>query len=118
MEFKILFYKDNKGLSPIEEYLSVLANSNEPLVAKAQNGIEKLRYRQYHQEPLSKYIEPGLWELRIIAGSNILRILYTFRERRVIILLHIFIKKQQKAPVRELEIARKRLQEIKSREAN
>lgn len=115
MDFEILFYKDSSGNNPIEEFFLELVKSNRVLLVKAQSGIEKLRNRAYHREPLSKHIELGLWELRVIAGSNILRILYTFEKGRIIILLHVFIKKQQKTPEGELEIARKRLKDIKQR---
>ena len=115
MDFEIRFYKDSKGKSPVEEFLLELAESNRVLVAKTRDGIEKLRNRVYHREPLSKHIESGLWELRIRAGNDILRVLYTFEKGRIIILLHSFVKKQQKTPASELEIARKRLKEVKER---
>jgi len=107
MDFKIVFYKDSFGKSPIEEFFLKLASSNRLLLAKAREGIEKLRNRAYHREPLSKYIEQGLWELRVRSNNDILRILYT--------LLHVFIKKQQKTSKSELEIARKRLKELIAR---
>lgn len=118
MEFGIIFYKDEKGNSPVEEFLLGLVTSNNALFNKASSGIEKLRYRIYHREPLSKHLDSGLWELRIKSGTDILRIIYTFRKGQIIILLHVFIKKQQKTPVRELEIARKRLKEIELKEEN
>lgn len=118
MEFEIFFYKDNSGKSPVEEFILNLGRSNRVLTAKTQQGIEKLRNRAYHREPLSKYLESELWELRIKAGSDILRIIYTFAKGRIIILLHIFIKKKQKTPTGELEIARKRLKEIGIRDGN
>ena len=95
-----------------------LAKSNKTLVARTRQGIEKLRNRAYHKEPLSKYVEPGLWELRIKARSDILRIFYTFEKGQVVMMLHVFVKKQQKTPVRELEIARERLKELKAKEEN
>ena len=116
MDFKIVYYKDNSGELPVEEFLIRLRRTSNPLAGQAFKGIEKLRNRAYHREPLSKYLEPGLWELRIQAGNNILRVIYTFVKGQVIILLHVFAKKQQKTPVGELEIARKRLRELKERE--
>lgn len=116
MDFKITFYKDDQGNSPVEEFLLGIASSNRILVAKVRQGIEKLRNRAYHREPLSKYLEPGLWELRIKAGTDILRVIYTFEKGQVIILLHGFIKKDQKTPRSELEIARKRFKELEERE--
>lgn len=118
MEFEITFYKDNKGNNPIEEFLVDLGKSNRVLTAKTRQSIAKLKNRIYHKEPLSKHLQSDLWELRVRAGSDILRIIYTFRKGRIIILLHIFIKKKQKTPAGELEIARRRLNEIKIKEAN
>src|SRR3972149_6909866 len=115
MNFKIVFYKDSLGKSPIEEFFLKLVGNNRSLLAKTREGIEKLRNRDYHREPLSKYIRPGLWELRVRSGNDILRILYTFTKGQIIILLHVFIKKQQKTPSGELEIARKRLKELIAR---
>lgn len=112
MEFEIIFYEDDKGNSPVEEFLLELEKSNKSLVAQARGVIEKIKNRAYHKEPQSKYLEPGLWELRVIAGTNILRVIYTFNKGRIIILLHGFIKKKQKTPINELEIARKRLKEV------
>ena len=114
MDFKIILYKNSSGESPIEEFLLDLVTKNKVLFNETSKGIEKLRYRAYHREPLSKYLEPGLWELRIKAGRNILRIIYTFDKGRVIILLHVFIKKQQKISANDLKIARKRLRELKT----
>ncbi len=113
MDFKIVYYKDGSGNSPIEEFLLELKRSNNPLAEQTLKGLENLKNRVYHKEPLSKYLEPGLWELRIKASSNILRSIYTFEKGQIIILLHIFIKKQQKTPARELGIARNRLKQLK-----
>ena len=118
MEFTIEYYKDSSGKRPVEEFLLELQTSNNPLAEQSFKGLEKLRNRAYHKEPLSKHLEAGLWELRIRAGTDILRIIYTFSKGRVIILLHVFIKKQQKIPQRELKMARKRLKELKLQEKN
>src|SRR5258708_9208809 len=112
MDFQIIFYQDDKGHNPIEEFLVGIAKSNRILVAKTRQGIDKLRNRAYHKEPLSKYLEAGLWELRVKTGTNILRIIYTFKKGQIVILLHIFVKKDQKTPAGELETARKRLNEV------
>ena len=113
MDFEVSFYKDDKGSSPIEEFLLELSESNLRLVLKTRQAIDRLRNRAYHREPFSKHIELGLWELRVKLGTDILRIFYTFEKGRIIILLHIFIKKKQKLSTKELEIARKRLNELR-----
>ena len=118
MEFTIEYYKDSSDKNPIEEFLLELKRSNNPLAEQALKGLGKLKNRAYHKEPLSKHLESGLWELRVKVGTDILRIIYTFSKGRVIILLHVFIKKKRKTPSVELEIARKRLKEIKLQEGN
>lgn len=118
MEFQVTYYKDSLGKKPVEVFLLELGKKNLKLQAKAFEGIIKLRNKAYHTEPLSKHIEPCLWELRVKSGSDILRIFYTFMKGRMIILLHGFIKKRQKTLVGELQMARKRLQQIKTEEAN
>lgn len=118
MEFEVLFYTDNNERNPVQEFLDRLKITNRALWQQAVKGIEKLRHREYHREPLSKYLEPRLWELRIRARTDIVRIFYTFAKGQIIVLLHIFIKKQKKTPTSELEMARKRLKIIKAKEMN
>lgn len=113
MDFEVIYFRDSIGKQPVEEFLIELKRTHSPLAAQAAKGLEKLRNRAYHREPLSKHLEPGLWELRIKAGTDILRIIYTFEKGRIIILLHGFIKKDQKTPTGDLEIARRRLKEVK-----
>ena len=56
----------------------------------------------------------GLFELRLKATEGIGRIFYcTMIERRIVI-LHQFLKKSRKTPRKELEIARRRLKEVKN----
>lgn len=115
MDFRIIFYKKTEGNSPIEEFLDTLERVNSLLYSQTLKGFEKLKNRAYHKEPLSKYLEPGLWELRIRSENNILRVIYAFTKGQIIILLHGFVKKQQKTPTGELEEARKRLKDLKIR---
>lgn len=117
MEFKIFYYRDSSGNSPIAEFLNKLSLSNQVLFNQVTKGLAKLRNRVYHREPFSKHLEFGLWEVRIIARTDILRIFYTFKKGQIIILLHIFIKKTNKTPTSELEIARKRLKELMMEES-
>lgn len=76
-------------------------------------GLEKIKLRDYHKEPLSKAL--GDREIRVQSRSDILRIIYTFIKGRRIILLHGFVKKTQKTPKGELAIAGKRLKQLTRR---
>ena len=54
----------------------------------------------------------GLFELRLKAAEGIARVFYCTLIGRRIVMLHQFIKKSEKTPRKELEIARKRMKEM------
>lgn len=56
--------------------------------------------------PYSKSLGDGLFELRI-SGKTSIRIIYCFHENCAV-LLNIFVKKQNKIPKKELDLAKKR----------
>ena len=49
----------------------------------------------------------GLYEIRVEFGSNIFRVFSFFDEGKLIILINGFVKKTQKTPKKEIEIAEK-----------
>lgn len=58
------------------------------------------------REPYSKHLEDGIFELRGKVGNSISRVLYFFGVGNRIILTNGFIKKTQKTPRKELELAK------------
>lgn len=63
--------------------------------------------------PHTRAMREGLFELRIKAAEGILRVFYCTIVGRKIVMLHQFIKKTDKTPSRELNIARRRMKEVK-----
>jgi len=59
------------------------------------------------REPYSKPIGDGIFELRARAGTNISRVLYFFVVGQRAVLTNGFIKKTQKTPEKEIELAKK-----------
>lgn len=59
------------------------------------------------REPYSKSLSDGIFEIRAIQGNNITRVLYFFVVGKKIILTNGFVKKTQKTPDGEIEIAKK-----------
>ena len=66
--------------------------------------------------PYSEELEDGIFELRAKVGSDISRVLYFFVVGRKIILTNGFIKKTQKTPKSEIELAKKYRADYLSRE--
>lgn len=64
-------------------------------------------------EPHTKAFGNGLFELRLKGAEGIARVFFCTIVGRRIVMLHSFVKKTNKTPLRELEIAESRLKEIK-----
>jgi phage-related protein len=63
--------------------------------------------------PHTRAMGDGLFELRIKAAEGIARVFYCTVVHRRIVVLHQFVKKADKTPSRELEVARHRMKEVK-----
>ncbi len=63
--------------------------------------------------PHTRAMGDGLFELRLKAAEGIARVFYCTLVGRKIVILHQFVKKTEKTPQKELQLARRRLKEIK-----
>ena len=70
-------------------------------------GLERMR------EPYVKHVEGKLWEMRLTGRDGIARSLYVTAAGRRVIVLRTFVKKTNKAPRREIDLALDRAKEIK-----
>ncbi len=62
--------------------------------------------------PHTRFIQNGLCELRVKSKEGNARVFFCTKIGKRIIMLHMFIKKSQKTPKRELKIAFERLKEV------
>jgi phage-related protein len=72
----------------------------------AINGPQSVR------EPYVKHLEGKLWEMRMTGRDGISRAIYVTAFERRVVVLRVFIKKSEKTPASELQIARDRLREV------
>lgn len=68
------------------------------------------------REPYSKSLGDGIFEIRGQLGSDISRVLFFFYYNKRIILTNGFIKKTQKTPKMEIELAKKYRKDFWERE--
>lgn len=68
-------------------------------------------------EPHTKAFGEGLFELRLRGAEGIARIFFCTLVGRRVVMLHSFIKKTDKTPPRERQIAEARMKEIKHENA-
>lgn len=64
-------------------------------------------------EPHTKAFGDGLFELRLKAAEGIARVFYCTLVNRRIVVLHSFVKKTEKTPVKERRLAEMRMKEVK-----
>ena len=114
--FEVEFYKLENGERPVISFLNTL---DKKMRTKAAMSLQLLeQYGNQLREPQSKYIEDGIFELRIKFSSDITRIFYFFFRDNKIILTNGFIKKTQKTPRSELNKAKKYKLDYERRAAN
>jgi phage-related protein len=72
----------------------------------ASVGLESL------SEPHVKHLEDKLWELRLTGRDGIARALYVTAIGRRVVVVRAFVKKTQKTPRAEIELALRRAKDI------
>jgi phage-related protein len=72
----------------------------------SQVGLERL------QEPHVKHLKGKLWEIRLIGRDGIARALYVTAVGKRVVVVRVFIKKTQKTPHSEIELALSRAKEV------
>jgi phage-related protein len=70
-------------------------------------GLERVR------EPYVRHLEGPVWEMRIKGRDGIARAAYVTAKGRRIVVVHVFAKKTQKTPRREIETALRRAKEVR-----
>ena len=107
MSWKVEFY-DNKVMASIKKWPeNMQAKFTWILELIKENGPSKIGM------PYIKTLGGGLLEIRVKCNEGIARAIFCIVEGKLIIILNEFIKKTQKTPSRELEIARQRFKEVK-----
>jgi phage-related protein len=100
----ICFFRTESGNEPVREWLLTLSREERKTIG---DDVLKVQYCWPIGKPLVDGLGHGLWEVRSKLGSRIARVIFVVHGREVI-LLHGFIKKTQKTPKQELDLALKR----------
>lgn len=107
MNYTIDYYSDDLQAD--------ILNLPEGLLAKYLALSDRMEFQGANLgEPHTQAMGGGLFELRLKSAEGIARVFYCTRIGRRIVMLHSFIKKTQKTPLKELKIAQTRMREIKN----
>lgn len=104
------FYATPQGREPVRDWLKGLEEGDRRIVGQ---DIATAEYGWPVGMPLSRSLGDGLFEIRSnISDEKIARVLFAV-VRKKMVLLHGFVKKTRKTPKPDLELAKRRLKEIK-----
>lgn len=116
--YKVYFYQDENGNQPVKEYLDELEEKS----SKSKDA--RIKYNKIDQyigilmecgtaagEPYIKHLDGEIWELRPLRD----RILFFGWNGSSFILLSYFMKSTQKTPKREIDKAKRLMEDFKER---
>ena len=108
---KVLYFISASGENPVSSFIQ---SCNKPQQVKIIRILKTLE--EYGLQAIIPHVKKitatPFWEIRILGKDNI-RIIYVISIRNNILLLHGFIKKSQKTPIKEIGICYKRYEEFK-----
>lgn len=108
-KLSIVFYRSKAGTEPVRDWLKGLSMEDRQVLGRDLRLVE-LGWPV--GMPLCRPLGSGLWEVRSsLTGSRIARVLFCAAQGHMV-LLHGFIKKTQKTPQSELDLARTRQKEL------
>jgi len=110
-EVPVVFYRTPTGVEPVRDWLRSLPDEDRQTI-----GIDlaTLQVGWPVGMPLCRSLGGGLWEVRgRLPSRRIARLLFFVHEGRIGV-VNGFIKKTQKTPPDEIDLARKRMKEMTS----
>jgi phage-related protein len=111
---KVLFFRTAAGGEPVREWLKSL----EPVQDRKQIGVDikTLEFGWPIGMPVCRSLGDGLYEVRSdLAGGRIARVIFYVDVQQRMVLLHGFVKKTQKTPASDLELARRNKRQHEAR---
>lgn len=106
---KAVFYESGSGNMPVREWLLSLDREDRRIIGE---DIATVEFGYPIGMPVCRSLENGLYEVRSdISDGKIARVIFIVK-RGYMVLLHGFIKKTQKTPKQDVDLAAKRAKEI------
>lgn len=103
-QIKVCMYQEELGNMPVRDWLHELSKEDRQIIGR---DIKKIQIDWPVDNLLVKPLGNKLWEIRSRLDNRTSRIIFVFYDSQII-LLHGFIKKTQKTPPQELDLALKR----------
>lgn len=105
----VRFFRTDAGAEPVRDWLKELSAIDRKTIGE---DIKTVQFGWPLGMPLVDHLGGGIWEVRIKLDNRIGRVLFVI-DGQTMVLLHGFIKKQQRTPGPDLDLARDRLKLLK-----
>ena len=105
MKWKITFFNEKVEAQTLKLPTGILAN-----FLHIAEMIESMGPNL--GKPYVGRLDSGLYEIRAKGKEGIARSVYCTLKKREVVILHTFIKKSEKTPKKELDLAKKRMKEV------
>ena len=109
IEIPVVFYRTAGGAEPVIEWLRGLPSEDRRAIGV---DLATVQFGWPIGMPLCRSLGQGLWEVRSALPSRRIARLLFFVHEDCIGVVHGFIKKTQKTPSDDLDLARRRMKEM------
>jgi phage-related protein len=106
---EVYFFKTEANNEPVRQWLKLLTAKDKKLIGE---DIKTIQFGWPLGMPLVKHIDGGIWEVRSKLSGGIARVLFVL-EGNSMVLVHAFMKKQQKTPKPDIDIAKHRAKQLR-----
>lgn len=106
---EVVFYATENGNEPVREWLRALQKNDKKSIGE---DIKTVQFGWPIGMPVVRKLGSSLWEIRTTLEQGIARVVFTVFQNEIV-LLHGFIKKSQKMPKEDLDLAKKRMKNLK-----
>jgi phage-related protein len=105
----LIFFRTDAGNEPVREWLRALPEDDRREIGR---DLMRVQWRWPVGMPLCRSLGNGLWEVRSsLASKRIARVIFCAHDGELV-MLHGFIKKTQKTPKADLDLAEERKKEL------
>ncbi|WAK03118.1 type II toxin-antitoxin system RelE/ParE family toxin [Methylobacter sp. YRD-M1] len=108
----VRFFVTDACSEPVREWLKGLSAQDRKTIGE---DIKTVQFGWPLGMPLVDHLEGDIWEVRIKLDNRIARVLFVI-DNHTMILLHGFIKKSQKTPKPEIDLAKQRLKALRGKQ--
>ena len=108
-KLEAVFFRSNTGNEPVREWIQSLSKEDKRSLGE---DIQTVQFGWPLGMPLVKNLGNGLWEIRSSLQNNRIARIIFFTHEDNMILVHGFVKKNQKIPQNEIRLALHRKKEF------